>query len=400
MIKTRSASAAILGILGLALATALVWALLPRPVAVETALVTRSHFQKTVDEDGKTRVRQRYVISAPLAGTLQRIALKAGDAVNLGDLMAVIIPSAPLLLDVRTERELSERLGAAEATKSRPDSAIERAKIALAQAKADLDRMRQLAAKTYATQAQLEQGQLEWDLRSKDLAAAKFAADAAGHEVEQVRAALAWMRQDTSVGSAGRRWEIRSPVSGEVLHVNQESEAVVSVGTPLLEIADPHDLEVVVDVLTTDAERIEPRAAVRLDRGAGPPLAGEVRLVEPAAFTKVSALGVEEQRTNVIIDITAPAEQWSSLGDAYRLDAHIVIVDAEGAITVPTGALFRDAGGWATFVVQDGFAHKRAVEIRADNGTNALVEGGLNPGERIILYAPDKISDGTRVAPD
>src|SRR5512139_2170217 len=276
----------------LAVVAALVVVFLPSAVEVEVAAVARGAFERTIDEDGKTRVRERYVVSAPLAGRVLRSRLKAGDAVRAGDVIAVLLPSAPALIDARTEQELRERLGAAEAAAARANAEVERARVALEQSRGDLSRATQLAEKGFTSPQALERNQRDVELKLKEQKSAEFDREAARHEVGVARAALmrsqvAWSRQ------SDRQWPLTAPVAGRVLRVVQESEAAVAVGTPLVEIGNPGDLEVVVDVLTTDTPAIRRGLPVRLAVGAGtPPLAGRVRLVEPAAFTKVSALGV------------------------------------------------------------------------------------------------------------
>jgi HlyD family secretion protein len=377
----------------------LIWAFLPRPVEVEAATVARGPFEKTVDEDGKTRVRERYVVSAPLAGRLLRVELKAGDAVQPGTLLATLVPSAPTFLDARTERELAERVGAAEAEQLRTSAAVERATVALGQAKSDLARASKLAEQGFTSKQSLEHGQQEVEIKSKELKVAQFDAHAAEHQIALAKAALTRMRQEPGAARE-QRWAIRSPVAGRVLRVAQESEAVVPVGAPILELGDPRNLEIVVDVLTSDASAIRSDQPAELDRGGGTRrLAGRVRLIEPAAFTKVSALGVEEQRVNVVIDLTSPPQEWQDLGDAFRVDARIVVERRSDAVTVPVSALFRHDHGWAVFVVHEGRARLRAIEIASRGGLQAAVERGLEPGETVIVYPGDAVSDGVRVKP-
>ncbi|WP_089718127.1 efflux RND transporter periplasmic adaptor subunit [Candidatus Entotheonella palauensis] len=392
--KARSSAA----IIGLAIVGVLVWSLAPQPVEVETAAVTRGPFRKTVEEDGKTRVRDRYVIAAPLARRLLRITLKTGDAVHQGMLLALIVPRAPALLDVRTEQELTERLGSAEAERLHTIAVVERAQAALQQARADLERSRKLANKGVLALDRLEHDQTEVEIKQKELLATQFDDQAAMHQVEMARAALQRFRQDAQDHGSEQQWEVRSPISGRVLRVIQESEAVVESGTPLLEIAEPAALEVVVDVLTADASAIAPGASVMLDRGGGaPPLEGRVRLIEPAAFTKISALGVEEQRVNVIIDFVSPHDEWRNLGDAYRVDAQITVLSTAVAIKVPTSALFRINRQWAVFTVTQGRAHLRQIRIGARAEREAVVEDGLEPDEQVIVYPSDAVQDGIRV---
>ena len=376
----------------------LAWAFRPQPVEVETAAVTRGAFRKTVDEDGKTRVRDRYVVSAPLAGRLLRVELKAGAAVTPGTLLATLIPSAPALLDARTEQELKERVGAAEAEVLRAKANAERAGVALALARSELQRATDLAARGFTSKQSLERGQREVELKAREQDAARFETEAAAHQLATARAALSRSRQDPGGKGAGQRWPLVAPVAGRVLRVLQESEAAVAVGTPILEIGDPRNLEVVVDVLTTDAAGIAAGVPVDLDLGGGAaPLGGRVRLVEPSAFTKVSALGVEEQRVNVVIDFDAAPADVERLGDAYRVDARILVDARSDAVIVPTSALFRSEGAWAVFIVTEGHARLRKVDLGPRSGLAAVVERGLEPGTQVIVYPGDTVRDGVRV---
>lgn len=376
---------------------ALVWAFVPAPITVETGLVTRGEFRRTIDEDGKTRVRERYVVSAPLAGQLLRIELKPGASVAAGTVLATLVPSAPTLLDARTERELAERVGAAEAEQQRAGAAVERSRVALEQAKADVARAAKLAGQGFTSKENLERAEREVELKSKDQELAQFTEHVAKHQVALARAAQSRARQDAGGGAALQRWPLASPVAGQVLRVVQESEAVVPLGAPLIEIGDPHDLEAVIDVLTADAASIREGAEVELDHGGNAkPLIGRVRRVEPAAFTKVSALGVEEQRVNVIVDFAAPLD-WQNLGDAHRVDARILVDKRADAVMVPLGAVFRNQEGWATFVVDGTRARLRTVELGSRSGEHALVQAGLQPGERVIVFPSDAVGDGARV---
>lgn len=388
----------LLVLFAIALVGALVMAFRPQPALVEVAEVMRGHFEQVIEDDGKTRVRERYVVSAPLAGKLQRITLKVGDAVTAGMVLAAIDPSSPALLDVRTERELTERVGAAEATRLRAAATVERARAALDKSRSDLERTRKLAAQGFVSAAQLEQVEFETKINLRELEAARYADHAAAHDVAVARAALLQVREGTAGKPSGRRWEVRTPVAGQVLKVVQESEATVAVGAPLLEVGQPAELEVVVDVLSTDAVQIKPGAPVRLLRwGRVEPLEGRVRRVEPAAFTKVSALGVEEQRVNVVIDLTSPAEKWQSLGDGYKVDASIIVASLDNVIKVPVSALFRDGGQWAVFTVVNGKAARRVVQLGRRGGLEAVVEKGLQPGEKVIVHPGDSVRDGLRI---
>lgn len=376
---------------------ALVWAFSPRPVNVEVAEVTRGLFEQTIDDDGKTRVRERYVVSAPLAGRLQRLTLKAGDVVERDAVVALLRPVAPPLIDAREERELESQVSMARAGLARAATAVERARIALAQARADAQRTKKLAAEGFVSSTQLERDELNVALSTREVAAAEFERQAAEHQLALARAALTRSRQGWQEGR-GEQLEIRSPVAGRVLRVAQESEAVVKFADTLLEIGDPSDLEVVVDVLSGDALQIAAGQAARLERqGVTAPLEGRVRKVEPSAFTKISALGVEEQRVNVVIDIVSPRAQWQNLGDAYRIDARIVVHKTDDAVQAPVAALFRDGARWAVFVADGNIARKRIIESSRRNAQMALVEKGLAAGDRVIAYPGDAVRDGGKI---
>jgi HlyD family secretion protein len=388
--------AVVIGSAGVASAGALWLALEPAPVEVEVATVAKGRFERTVDEDGKTRVRERYLVSAPLAGRVLRIGLKAGDRVKAGEVVATLEPAAPAMIDARTERELSERLGAAQAAEARARADVERARVAVDLARSERDRSKQLAERGFTSGQALQRVEREVELGQKEQKAAESEREAAVHQVGVARAALSRTQEG---GRSSRQWRLTAPVSGRVLRVVQESEATVAVGAPLVEIGDPDDLEVVVDVLTADAAGIAAGTPVRLDAGGGaPPLEGRVRRVEPAAFTKVSALGVEEQRVNVLVDVVSPRERWAGLGDGFRVDARIVVETRDDALIAPVAALFRRGERSAVFVVADGRARLREVAAGPRNPTRAVIEQGLAPGEIVVVFPGDRVEDGARVA--
>ena len=372
------------------------WALRPQAVAVETAQAVRGAFEQTVSDDGKTRVRERYVVSAPLAGRLERIALRAGDAVEKGQVLALLTPTAPAFLDARTSRELQGRIGAVQALLARARAETLKYAAQRDQAQADLERQARLAKEGFVSETAREQAGLALRTAERTLDAARYAEEAARHELEQARAALA-LYQSGEAG--GAKWQVTSPVKGAVLKVVQESEGAVALGTPLIELADPKGLEAVVDVLSQEAVGIRPGMPARIELGQGvAPLAARVRLVEPAAFTKISALGVEEQRVNVVLDFAAPLENLQTIGDGFRVEAHVVVFRQDNALKAPVGALFRDGAGWAVFTVDGVRARKRAVKAQRRNGIEALVEDGLQPGERVVVYPSDALKDGARVS--
>lgn len=378
----------------LAVAALVAWALRPRPVAVETARVTRGPFEQTVSDDGRTRVRERYVVSAPLAGRIERIALEPGDAVKQGQTVAVLTPTAPPFMDARTMTELRQRVGAAEAQLARARAETQKAAAQREQARADLARQKKLAGEGFVSETALEQTELALQVAERGVQAARFAEEASRFELEQTRAAL----KRYSSGEPGLKWEIPSPVTGSVLKVVQKSEGPVGLGAALLEVADARSLEAVVDVLSQDAVAIRPGMPARVELGQGvAPLPALVRLVEPAAFTKVSALGVEEQRVNVVLDFAGPLDQVWTIGDGFRVEAAIVVHREESATKVPVGALFREGERWMVFVAGGGEARKREVKLERRNSLEATLSAGVQPGEPVVVYPSDALRDGSRI---
>lgn len=377
----------------------LAWAFAPRPVEVEVAQVTQGKFESTIDEDGKTRLRERYVLSAPLGGLLNRITLREGDAVQSGDVLARLTPVLAPMLDERTLRELQVRVEAARANVQRVNARVEGARVALLQARNEVQRSEQLAKQGFVAPTKLDTDRLAAQAAQTALKAAIEEGHIAGHEVEQARAALSAVQQPST--GAARSFALRSPVSGQVLRVLQTSEATVSLGTPLIELGDTSHMEVVAELLTSDALLVRPGSRVIIERWGGPGvLQAQARLVEPAAFTKVSALGVEEQRVKVLIDITSPHEQWRALGDGFRVGVRIVTQAQDQAIKLPVSAVFPRSepnGGMAVFVLNGGRARLQAVEIAARNNSEAWVKSGVKPGDTVIIYPPPAVKKDVRV---
>lgn len=386
-----------LTIAGLLAAALLAWAFAPRAIPVDTAKATTGHFEAGIEEDGKTRVRDRFVVSAPLAGLLQRIALREGDTVQADDVVATLTPVLPPLLDERTVREQRARLDAAGANVQRATARIEGARVALQQARNELLRSQELASQGFVAPTKLDNDQLAVKAAQKELDAAAQERHAATHEEEQARAALSVVQRTSDVS----RFAVRAPISGRVLRVVQASETTTALGAPLLELGDTRRMEVVAELLTTDALQARVGSPVIIERWGGDgTLRGRVRLVEPGAFTKVSALGVEEQRVRVLIDITSPPEQWGALGDAYRVGVRIVTRQADDALQVPVSAVFPTSdgsGAMAVFLYQAGRAKLQPVEVVARNGQRAWLKSGLPPGAEVIVYPPPGVADGIRV---
>jgi HlyD family secretion protein len=391
--KLRTTS--IVGALILALAVlGLYWLLMPQPVIVETAEVETSHFQDKIEEDGRTRVRDRYLVSAPLSGRVQRLALKAGDSVQTGQRLATITPSVSPLLDPRVRLELQAQVGAAEASVEEAESLYEQAKVLQAQAQADLARTQKLAKQNIAAAAQLQREEYLMLAAERQVIATERRWHAATHVLEQARAAL----KSADNSGSDESYPVLSPISGRVLKLLQQSESVVAQASPLVELGDPGDLEIAVDVLTTDAARIVVGDKVSIERWGGPAvLHGLVRRVEPSGFTKVSALGVEEQRVWVIVDITSPREAWTGLGDGYRVEVEIVVDETADATVLPIGALFRRGEEWNVFVVEEGRAHLREIQVARLSSRVAAIAQGVRPGEIVVVYPPSKLTDGSNV---
>jgi len=383
---------------GLALALVAWWLLRPPPVAVELGEVTRGPLELTVDEEGETRVRQRFVVAAPATGRLLRIELDEGDALEAGEIVARIVP-APL--DPRDRAAAEARLEAAEAAKQGAAARAALASAALVQAERDLARAERLREAGALSDGALEQAHLARTRAQREREAARFVVSAADHEVEAARAVLMAARtarpalSEEDCLTPGTCIEVRAPVAGRVLRVQEESERIVPAGAPLVEVGDPAAIEIVVDVLSADAVKIEPGADLWVeDWGGDTPLRATVRRVEPAGFTKISALGVEEQRVNVIADFEAPPD---GLGDGYRIEARIVVWRGADVLRVPSSALFRRGEGWAVFGVEGGVAHRREVEIGVRGPFAAEVEAGLAEGEQVVLHPSDRLADGVRV---
>jgi HlyD family secretion protein len=372
------------GAILLALIVAGLW---PQPVPVEVVKVTSGALRATVNEEGETRIKQRFLVSAPVNGQLRRIPFKPGAEVVAGEtVLAIIDPPASSPLDPRTRSTSEARRDAAAAN-------LGKARAAHDFAVSELKRNEKLHAEGTISVQELEGAQLREISAAREKAAAESA-------LRQAEAELAdFARADgNGANSALSPTEVRSPVTGRVLRVFEESTRPVSAGIPLLEVGDPTDLEVVVEVLSRDGAVIQPRARVVLEQWGGrEPLEARVRLVEPAAFTKISALGVEEQRVNVIADLVTPKEQRANLGDNFRVEARIVTWETNETLKAPSGALFRRGDQWEAFVLEDGRARPRKVSVGRSSGTEMQILDGLKEGEELILYPGDRIRDGLRV---
>ncbi|QDH70238.1 efflux RND transporter periplasmic adaptor subunit [Marilutibacter alkalisoli] len=387
-------------------------ALWPSSTEVDLATVTTGELQVTVDEEGETRVRERYMVSAPVAGEIRRIELEPGDAVEAGrTVVARLRPSAPVPLDMRVRAEAEAAIPAAEAALARAEAERARAATVATRAQQQYERLHALQ----------DSGAIARDAIDAQEAEAKAARDAllsAGHSVDQARHELAAVRarlihqstvteeaaaqepENASSARGGTDLLVYAPADGVVLRRLRESRGVVQAGADLLEIGDARRLEIVSDLLSSEAVRVSPGDAVLIEQwGGSDTLRGRVRRIEPAGFLKVSALGVEEQRVNVISDFEDPVEAREALGDAYRVEVRIVVWHKAEATRLPVGSLFREDGDWAVFVADAGRARLRKVAVGARNSREAEVLDGLDAGERVVLYPADDLRDGARIRP-
>jgi len=370
------------------------WAFRPGAVPADFAEVTRGSLQVTVDEEGRTRVRDRFVVSAPLPGRMRRIELEPGDPVVADKTMvAQFQPSDPALLDVRTRAELEARVRAAESALGGARADRERVRAELTFAHSELKRLQQLLEEKVIARRELESAQQQTEALVRALQSADFGVQTAQHQLELARASLLQSR-----GSRAAAIPLYSPVDGVILRILQESEAVVPTGQPLLEVGNIRDLEIVSDLLSSAAVPVEAGQPVLIEQWGGDhALHGRVRLVEPSGFTKISALGVEEQRVNAIIDFVDRPGKRPNIGDGYRVEVRIVVSSRENVLKVPASSLFRHENDWAVYVVVDDRAVMRIVQIGERNGLEAEVTGGLSGGERIIVYPSDAVTEGVEV---
>jgi HlyD family secretion protein len=386
----------LLWLAALAAVLAGVYAFRPRPVPIDVGAVSRGALSVEVRESGMTRIRDRYVVSAPVSGNLLRISLEPNDTVSEGQALALLAPLPVALLDERARAEAEARLAATRSGSSQAEAQVTRARTAKELAERELDRSQKLRDTGVIAVERTEQAQFDARLRSDELSSAVFASKVAAEEVRLARAALVHQR-----GAIPHEppLAVLAPVSGHVLRVQHESAGVTTVGTPLLELGDLSRLEVVVDLLTTDAVQVAPGTSVSIEGwGGARALAGRVRKVELAGFTRPSALGVDEQRTNVWIRISDPREHWATLGDGYRVEVRLVTWAANDVVKAPQSALFRRGDTWAAFRVEDGVARLVPVSIGHRGDTEVEVVSGLTAGDQVVVSPGDRVEDGVRVA--
>lgn len=400
MSKVAIRRGVIWGAVGVIVAVLLALALVPRPIGVEVAEVSRGPMEVTLDHEGKTRVKERYTVSAPVAGQVLRIELEPGDAVVADEtVLATFLPADPTPLDARTRAQAQARVQAARASLESAVAEEQRARAEADLAVIQRDRTRHLREVGVATQEALDEAEAQARADRDALEAASAATATARHELEAARAAL------LSADAAARRGpadilSLRSPITGVVLRRLRESKTVVAAGEPLLEVADRADLEIVADYLSSDAVQIKAGMPVHIDQwGGGETLAGKVQRVEPSGFMKVSALGVEEQRVWVVVDFADPYRAWESLGDGYRVETRVVVWQGASVLRLPTSALFRHGDRWAVFVVRGGRARLTEVELGHRSALHAEAVHGVDAGDRVVVHPSDAVVDGVRVRP-
>lgn len=384
------------------------WFAWPRPIAVDLARASLGPMEVTVDDEARTRVRHIYTVSAPIAGKVLRISHPAahqetsqhiGDRVAAGEtVVAVMQPTLPSFLDIRSREEIQAAVAAADAAVKLAEAEVRRIEAALDFSRDELRRARELARTEAISGRALDKARFDVETNEAALASARAQLDV--RRSEQAIAAARLIEPAGALGpaNAGCCIEVKAPATGRVLRVVQESEAVVPAGAPLLDIGDPLDLEVAADLLSTDAVQIKAGASVRLDGWGGAPLRGRVTRVDAAGFVKVSALGIEEQRVRTVIDFVDPPEAWSALGHDFRVVVHVTTWSADNALTVPVSALFRKREDWAVFTVSDGRARTTPVKIGHRNSRLAEVTSGLSAGDTVVLHPSDRIRDGVAVA--
>lgn len=382
---------AMMVLVGIAVVAMLAWAFSPKPVIVETATITRGTLSVTLEAEAKTRVKDRFTVSAPMPGRIDRLKLKAGDSIKAGDALLTLSAITPLL-DERTRRQAEAALGAAQAALEGAKARAASAQAALDYASWDVKRNRDLIKTKAIPEDVWRLSESKFLAATEDVKSAEFAVKVAEFQVQQARAA------SLAGGAGGDSVTVKSPVAGRVLRVFMESEGAVAAGTPLLEIGDPGAIEVVADVLSTDAVRIEEGAEVSVNHWGGEgSLKARVRRVEPSGFTKVSALGVEEQRVNVIMDFAQERESFAALADGFRVEVSITLWRKDNIARLPASALFRRGDGWAVYVVSDAKALRRDVQIGRRNALHAELLGGIDESLPVIVHPSEAVSDGVAV---
>jgi HlyD family secretion protein len=385
------------GGIALLVVIALVYSLSPQPVLVEQSEVTESSLLVTIREEGITRVKDRYVISAPVSGYMQRVNLEVGDRIEQGETLTELEPLRSDVLDPRRRAEAEARVAAARSALLSAQENAEAAKSDAELALTEYNRKEPLAETGAISQEELSLSRSSLQRAQAILRSSEFAVDVAQYELDAASTALQYSAAQNDSGVLKERVPILSPVYGSILRRYRESEGVVSAGEALLEVGDPAALEVAVDALSADAANIHAGMEVNLSNWGGPPLDALVRLVEPVGFTKISALGVEEQRVWVILDIVSPQEEWGTLGDGYRVEAEFLLWQEQQVLQVPASSLFRYEDRWAVYRIEANRAHLTAVNVGQRNGLQAQILSGLSPGQRVVSYPDSELVDGSRV---
>lgn len=383
----------------LVVVAATIYGFLPKAVEVDLVAVSRGPLQVTIEEEGRTRLKERFVVSAPTAGYMRRSGAKVGDPVRKGETVVALEPLRSQPLDPRSRAEAEVTVSAAQAGLN---AAIEKERAAAADAdytEKRLERIANLYSKRYVAQDQRDQAASEAKKARAVQLSAKAAVDVSRSELERAKTVLKNFRPGGTTEKADTVY-VSSPVSGAVIKIYRESEGAVQIGEPLLEIGDPNKLEVRIELLSSDAVKIKKGGAVLFKRWGGEgTLTGTVRMVEPAGFTKVSSLGVEEQRVLVIAEFTSPPETWRLLGDGYRLEAHFVVWEGKDVLQIPASGLFRSGEEWAVFVEDNGKARQRTVAVGQRNGLTAEIISGLKEKEGVVAHPDDSIKNGTSIRP-
>jgi len=370
--------------------------LMPKPIEVEVATLARGPLTVNVIEEGKTRIRNRYIVSSPVAGQMRRVTLRAGDEVKGGEtIIAVIEPSLSPLLDARSKAQAQARVDGADAAREKAMQALAMSKTSLQFANTTWNRIKNIKEKGTVSDTDRDTAEMDAALRQREVQAAEFSLKVAEFELTQAKASLL---QIESPGQSESVIEVRAPITGRVLRVQQESATIVTPGSSILEIGDPAEIEIEAEILSRDAVAIKPGTPVSVDQwGGAAPLQAIVRRVEPAAFTKVSSLGVEEQRVLVLADLVKPPPEAKALGDRYRVEVRIATWHEPDTLLIPAGALFREGNDWKTFLYDQNKARTANVQAGRTDGRMTQVLSGLNVGTQVLMHPPDTVKDGVAV---
>lgn len=387
------------GIILVALAAGIGYSFRPQPVPVDLATARKALLRVTIDDEGTTRVRNVYTLHAPVSGHLLRITADPGDPVRDNQtVLARIEPAPPAMLDLRTHAERQAAVQAAEAAQALARADVQRAEASLTFATAERNRARKLISSHAISQRDLDEAERAFGAAKAELASSRASLEMRTHELAVARSRLLPRGADARQDAAREDVNVTAPVSGVVLRVIRRSAGIIEAGAPLVDIGDPHDLEIVADPISEDAVRMHPGQKALITGWGGPDLNAVVRRIDPVGQTKVSALGIEEQRVNVVLDLTDPPSAWRRLGDDYRVDVRVILFQGN-VLQVPAGALFRDGDSWAVYVDDHGTARLRQVKIGQRNSFDAEIRSGLAADQRVVLYPNDRIRNGVAISP-